>query len=114
MYARGVLLVDDASAREVVYVRSCADATQGYLAAKYQVCATVILLITTVCLALIVVIRDVQDEMTDIRLIYENYYETVRHGKVAMRKAGVITDVKPDDVTTGMTIRSYMGVGFTS
>ncbi|KAL1471811.1 hypothetical protein MTO96_023468 [Rhipicephalus appendiculatus] len=113
MCARGVLLNNDASAWEVVYVRSCADATQAYLAAKYRVFATGTLLVTAVCLALIIVTRNVQDEITDLRLIYKKYYETVRHGQCAMRKAGVIKPVKPDDVTSATTTGGSRSVGST-
>ncbi|KAL1478132.1 hypothetical protein MTO96_035198 [Rhipicephalus appendiculatus] len=103
MCARGVLLMDDASAWAVVYVRSCADATQAYLASKYHVFAAVAVLVTIVCLALFVVTHDVQEEITDLRSIYDTYYETVHHGQMAMHKAGVIKVVNPDDVTTEAT-----------
>ncbi|KAH6930743.1 hypothetical protein HPB50_018023 [Hyalomma asiaticum] len=103
MCAKGVLLMDDQSAWHVVYTRSCADATHAYFVNRYRNYATAALLMMTVCLALIVVTRDVQDEIMDLRSIYEKYYQTVRHGQKAMRKAGVIEVVKPDDVAANVS-----------
>ncbi|KAH7946230.1 hypothetical protein HPB49_021694 [Dermacentor silvarum] len=80
MCARGVLLMDDQSAWKVVYTRSCADATHAYLASNFRVYATAALLVTTICLALIIVTRRVQNVITDLALIYQKYYETVRYG----------------------------------
>ncbi|KAL1460293.1 hypothetical protein MTO96_027584 [Rhipicephalus appendiculatus] len=44
-----------------------------------------------------------REEITDLRSIYDTYYETVHHGQMAMHKAGVIKVVNPDDVTTEAT-----------
>ncbi|XP_065303666.1 tetraspanin-33-like [Dermacentor albipictus] len=104
MCAKGVLLMDDPSAWKVVYTRSCADATHAYFASNSGVYGTAALLVATICLVLTVLTQDVQDEIVDLGLIYQKYYQTVAHGQAAMHKAGVIKVLKPDNAKLASTV----------